>query len=895
MLRLADIEASDLSPMMQQYVREKHKRPDCILLFRLGDFYETFFDDAVLVSQELELTLTSRDCGLEERAPMAGVPYHAADNYIEKLIDKGYKIAICEQMEDPALAKGLVKREVVQVITPGTTTASKALEDKSNHYLASVFQLGTTFGLAALDLSTGDFSATQFISGLSVIHLYDEIYRLGPAEILCNPAFRDSALAQKLVRENFFLTSIDDHCFDPKAYTNFYEESPLNQDLLRMAASGLLYYVEDTQKQLPSHIKPLEIYQIDQFMKLGAGARTNLELSRSLRTLKKKASLLWVLDQCKTAMGSRMLKRWLEQPLLHPAEINYRLDAVEDLKESFILRQELRDMLQGMNDMERLLSKLSMGHMNARELDALCRSLEKIPPVKENLQRAKSTVVRKLGQSLENLTDLVDTLRRGLADDLPILIQDGGVIRDGFDEQVDHYREIKNKGASWIVELEQREKDKTGIKNLKVGYNKVFGYYIDVTKSNLHLVPENYQRKQTLANSERYILPELKEMEDQMLHAEQRLLDREYEVFVELRNLAKAHEAQIAHNAEAIASLDAWLSLAEIADRYNYVRPEISLDPILDIEGGRHPVVERMLDRGAFVSNDAYLDRDDTRLILLTGPNMSGKSTYMRQIALIVILAQMGSFVPAERATIGIVDQIFTRIGASDDLASGQSTFMVEMNEVAYILENASARSLLILDEIGRGTSTYDGLAIAWAVVEHVANKNILGARTLFATHYHELTELEGNVAGVKNFHVAVRREPTSISAAKSEGPQEQEIEFLHKIQPGPADESYGVEVAKLAGVDQAVVNRARLILHNLENEGQSQARRQKKKDIQVMEGQMDLFSSSLALRQNDEVMDRLVNLDVQNMTPMEALQELFDLSQEAKKLKRYQGENENF
>lgn len=879
-LQIDAINIEDLSPMMQQYVGEKRKRPDCVLFFRLGDFYELFFDDAILVSKELELTLTSRDCGLQSRAPMAGVPHHAAETYITRLVDKGYKIAICEQMEDPALAKGIVRREVVKIITPGTAMGQGQTDEKQNHYLVSVFQIGKSYGLAALDLSTGDFSATSLITGVSWVHVYDEIHRLKPAEVLANDAFLHSKLKTVLEEEHFYLTKLEDEHFGTARYKEYFDETPLNQDLLQAAASGLLYYVEDTQKQLPSHIKPLNVYELNHYMKIGASARTNLELSETIRERKKRGSLLWVLDQCKTAMGSRMLRRWLEQPLLHPVEIMERQKSVEAMVENFILRQELRDVLQGMNDIERLLSKLSMGQMNARELDALRLSLAKVPATKTLLENSTNTQLLQLAKQLDTLEDLVETLTHGLGDNLPILLHEGGLIREGFNEEVDYYREILAKGSTWILELEKQEKEKHNIKNLKVGFNKVFGYYIEVSKSNLNLVPEHYTRKQTLANAERYILPELKEMEEKILHAEKNLLEKEYELFVELRALAKEKEKHIAQNAHVLAELDCYLSLGEVADRNQYVKPEVVLEPILDIEQGRHPVVEKVLPNGAFVSNDAYLDVDASRMIILTGPNMSGKSTYMRQIAQICIMAQIGSFVPATRATVGICDQIFTRIGASDDLASGQSTFMVEMNEVAYILNHATSQSLLILDEIGRGTSTYDGLSIAWAVVEHVANKRILGARTLFATHYHELTDLEGVVTGVKNYHVEVK---------KRDG--EEEIQFLHKIAPGAADESYGVEVARLAGVNLAVVDRANEILYKLELEGQGQARHKQRKDQKIMEGQMDLFSSSLALRAHDDLIETLKNLDVQNMTPLDALRELYDLSMQAKKIEKHKGD----
>lgn len=873
-LRFEDIDRNDLSPMMQQYVAEKEKRPDCLLFFRLGDFYEMFFDDAVTVSRELELTLTSRDCGLEERAPMAGVPYHAAEQYISRLTEKGYKVAVCEQMEDPAQAKGIVKREVIRIVTPGTVTDLSKVDERKNNYLAAVYQIGIFYGLAAADLTTGDFQATQLLTGLTEVHLYDELCRIKPAEILCNPEFFASEMADRLRKENFYLTSLSHEHFSAKAYQDILPKPELNKDLLLAAASALLYYIEDTQKQLPSHMKNLEIYAISQFMHIGHSAARNLELTETIRDRRKKGSLLWVLDHCKTAMGSRLLRRWLEQPLLHPAEINHRLDQVEALYSAFILRQELREILNGMNDLQRLVSKLTLGNLNARDLAAMLRSLEKLPALKERLASAESPEIRAMAQRIDLLSDLSDTLKRGLADDLPIGLHDGGLIREGFDAEVDAYREAHEKGSSWILDLEAREREATGIKNLKVGYNRVFGYYLEVTKSNLAMVPEHYSPRQTLTNSQRYTIPELKEMEDKILHAERNLLEREYEVFCNLRDLTKAEGETISADAALLAELDCYLSLAEVAERNRYVRPEICLERVLDIKAGRHAVVEKMLDSGSFVANDAYLDNKEQRLILLTGPNMSGKSTYMRQIAQTVILAQMGSFVPADYAKIGICDQIFTRIGASDDLAGGQSTFMVEMTEVSHILQNATPASLLILDEIGRGTSTYDGLSIAWAVIEHIADHAILGARTLFATHYHELTDLEGLIPGIKNLHVAVR---------KREG--EKDICFLHHIEEGAADESYGVEVARLAGVPDEVVKRADDILYKLEQEGRGQAKRRVKPSPKVMEGQMDLFSSSMVLRQHDHIMETLAELDLNKMSMLEVYRELDNLSKEARQL----------
>lgn len=863
-----------LSPMMQQYMGAKLERPDCILFFRLGDFYEMFFDDAVLVSKELELTLTARECGLEEKAPMAGVPHHAVESYLEKLIDRGYKVAICEQVEDPAEAKGIVKREIVRIVTPGTVTDIGSIDESKNNYLMGIYQLGTAYAIANIDLTSGEFEATEILTGDTEAKLFNEIKRIDPAEIVINSKFKSSNVYENLIHEEYYMSVIGDEHFSEDDYEKYIPETARIRDLISRVASALLFYIEDTQKEIPGHINKLEVYETQEFMVIGSTARANLELTQTLRDRKKRGSLLWVLDQTETAMGSRMLRKWLEQPLLDSNLIGLRLDAVEEFYNSFILRQELKEILSGMSDISRLSGKLSMKQLNARELQALARTLAKIPGIVELAKETDSKILQRITNELEPLETMVNVLNQALQDELPIAIQEGGLIKDGFDEVVDENREISENGSNWILNFEKEEKDKYGIKNLKVAYNRVFGYFIEVTKSNLNLVPEHYTRKQTLANAERYIIPELKDMEDKILGAKQRLETREYEVFIELRNMAADHVEIIQKNADLLASLDALLSLAEVAERNNYVRPEIVEESIIDVKDGRHPVVERTLKNSDFIANDTDMD-DGSEVILLTGPNMSGKSTYMRQVAQILVLAQMGSFVPASYAKIGITDQIFTRIGASDDLSSGQSTFMVEMNELAYILENASSRSLLILDEIGRGTSTYDGLAIAWAVLERVANKNILGARTLFATHYHELTELEKSIDNIKNYHVTVEK------ANKSS-----EIKFLHKIEKGPTDQSYGIEVAKLAKVPSSLVNRAYEILYSLENTGKIKYSKSNNKRT-VMDGQIDLFSSSLAMEKNDKIMGKLENLDVQNMTAMEALQVLYNLSEEAKKLNK--------
>ncbi len=869
------IDRDQLSPMMIQYLDQKEKWPDCLLFFRLGDFYEMFFDDALIAAKELEIALTSRDCGLKERAPMCGVPYHSADGYINKLIERNYKIAICEQVEDPASAKGLVRREVVRVITPGTVTDINNLDEKKNNYLVSVYQLADYFGIAAMDLSTGSFEATFIAVGATHEKLLDEIERFKPAEMICNEMFVESGMAERVMsRREVIITAAPDETFDYSVWSDYLPESEPSKVMWGHAASGILSYIKKTQVEVPDHIRGVRVYSIADHLHLDVSARKNLELTETLRDQSRKGSLLWTLDRTCTAMGGRMLRNWVEQPLINPHDIGLRLDAVEELKDRFIERQELRDRLQGLSDIVRLNGKLSMGNVNARDLVALTNALQRIPAIKECVAGFQTQLIRTVDEQLDPLTETAGRLTQALNPDPPIQLKEGGLIREGFDERVDQLREADKNGRQWILDLEAREREKTGVKNLKVGYNRVFGYYIEITKSNYDLIPAEYIRKQTLANSERFYTEELKSMEDRILGAQQRVIDLEYELFCEIRDQVREKTERLDQIGLALSTLDTLQALAEQADRGQYCKPIVDLSDQLLIRDGRHPVVEKMLGPGEFVPNDTLMDMRDNRMMLITGPNMSGKSTYMRQVAQIVLLAQMGSFVPASHAHIGVTDSIFTRIGASDDLSAGDSTFMVEMKEVASIMSQATARSLLILDEIGRGTSTYDGLSIAWAVIEEIADTAKLGCRTLFATHYHELTDLEGVVVGIQNYHVKVDE-------------QKDDIVFLHKIERGGTDESYGVEVAKLAGVPSDVVARARELLAMLEKANDGKAKLRIRQNARPMDGQIDLFSSSLALRQYDSIIDQLKELDVQKMTPLDALNTLYELAREAQKIDR--------
>lgn len=864
-----------LTPMMQQYLDIKEHYKDSILFFRIGDFYEMFFEDAELASRELEITLTGKDCGMEERAPMCGVPYHAAHVYISRLINKGYKVAICDQMEDPALAKGIVKRDVSRIITPGTVIDPTMLEEKKNNYIMSVYCQQIYFGIAVADISTGEFYATQITWGSSMRKLIDEAARYRPAEIVTNSDLPKNPEYQKFFADypGIRPSVIEDEVFEASnAEEKIKEtigENPFKDFELAQCASGaLIAYLEETQKIDLKHIESIQIYKIEQYMVLDSASRRSLEITETMRDGKKKGSLLWVLDKTATAMGGRKLRHWIEQPLLDADEINLRLDAVAELKDSFMVRSELLELLRGVYDIQRLTSKLVYGTINARDLLAMKSSMSRLPHIKELLSGLKSGQNRRLFERLDLLEDLYTLIDDSISEDAPLSVKEGGIIKDGYDELVDEYRKATTEGKTWISELESRERERTGIKNLKIKYNDNFGYFFEVTKSNLAQVPEDYVRKQTLVNCERFTTDELKKLENTILGAEKKVIEREYNLLCEVRETASKQVRRLKSTADCIAELDALCSFAEVADRNQYVRPEVYDGGTIEIKNGRHPVVEKMLTDSQFVPNDTLLDCEENRVLIITGPNMAGKSTYMRQVALITLMAQAGSFVPAEYAKIGMTDRIFTRIGASDDLASGQSTFMVEMNEVANILKNATSKSLLILDEIGRGTSTYDGLSIAWAVIEYINDKARLGARTLFATHYHELTELEDKLHGIKNYCVSVRKKG-------------EDIIFLRKINRGGADRSYGVEVARLAGIPDQVTEMARNILEELSKAdiNQNSGRRKAK----PVEGQLDLFTASTLTKAEHEVLDELRKLDPSALTPLDALNRLYGLQQKLK------------
>ena len=876
-----------LTPMMQQYMAIKEQYKDCILFYRLGDFYEMFYDDALTASRELEITLTGKNCGQEERAPMCGVPYHAVDVYLNKLVAKGYKVAICEQAEDPKQAKGIVKREVIRIVTPGTNLSQQALDEGRNNYLMCLVYDNNQFGLAITDISTGDFYTTEVAT---LKELYDEIHRFSPSEIICNDSFymsgaslddfkdrlhvsvstldtwyMDEAVSVQKIKEHFKVASLDG-----LGLTDFPSGT--------LAVGALLLYLYETQKNTLDNLTKITPYRSGGYMIIDSATNRNLELIETLRDKQKKGSLLWVLDKTKTAMGARLMRNWIEQPLIEKKKITARQDAVEELYNDMITREEIREYLNAVYDLERLVTRISYRTANPRDLIAFKTSLGMIPPVKQLLSQAKSAELKEIDERMDCLEDIYDLIEKSIQDEPPIMIREGGMIKEGYNEDVDKFRLSRTEGKTWLAELEAREKEKTGIKNLRVRYNKVFGYYLEVTNSYKELVPEDWTRKQTLANAERYITPELKELEDMILGAEDKLAALEYDLYCEVRDSIGEQVVRIQETAKAIAHLDVLASLACVAQSNDYVRPSINTKGVIDIQGGRHPVVEKMNNNQMFIDNDTYLDNKNHRISIITGPNMAGKSTYMRQSALIVLMAQIGSFVPAKSANIGIVDRIFTRVGASDDLASGQSTFMVEMTEVANILRNATSRSLLILDEIGRGTSTFDGLSIAWAVVEHISNPKLLGAKTLFATHYHELTELEGKLDSVNNYCIAVRE-------------QGDDIIFLRKIIRGGADKSYGIQVARLAGVPDSVIDRAKEIASWLEETDVTdkaknlQVRTSAKKKEVVREAvpaekQMSLFDIYPA---DHPVLKELAELDVSNMTPIQALNTLYELQKRLK------------
>ena len=864
--------------MMVHYCQTKCAYKDSILFYRLGDFYEMFFEDAKTVSRELELTLTGKDCGLSERAPMCGIPYHAAETYINRLIDKGYKVAICEQVEDPKTAKGIVKREVTRVVTPGTNLNMQELDEGKNNYLMAIVCVGDHFGVSTADITTGDCYVTEIDEERK---LWDEINKFLPAEIICNDAFLVSGVDVDDLRNRLHISVFaleswyfgDDLC--KQTLLEHFKISSLeglglaDYDSGVIAAGSLFRYLLDTQKNTMEHMNKIIPYTTDRYMVIDSSSRRNLELVETLREKQKRGSLLWVLDKTKTAMGARMLRSFVEQPLIDADAINERLDAVTELNMQAMLREEIREYLNPVYDLERLVSRISYRSANPRDLLAFKMSLEMIPHIKNLLANFTSPLLVRINEQMDGLEDLYTLLEASITEDPPLAVKEGGIIREGYNEQVDTYRNSKTQGKSWLAQLEAEEKEKTGIRNLKIKYNKVFGYYLEVTNSFKDLVPEYYTRKQTLTNAERYITPKLKELEDMILGAEDKLFALEYDLFCQVREELAAQIPRIQETAKAIAQLDVYASLSVVAQRNNYVRPTVNTKGVIDIKNGRHPVVEKMINNDMFIANDTYLDNGSKRVSVITGPNMAGKSTYMRQTALIVLMAQIGSFVPAEKAKIGVVDRIFTRVGASDDLASGQSTFMVEMTEVA--------KSLLILDEIGRGTSTFDGLSIAWAVIEHISNTKLLGAKTLFATHYHELTELEGKIPGVNNYCIAVKE-------------RGDDIVFLRKIVKGGADKSYGIQVAKLAGVPDSVLDRAKELVDELVHTDitstfkdlAENSRKTKPKAVHYDEVDLEQISLFDTV-QDQDIIEELKNLDITMLTPMDAMNTLYRLQNKLK------------
>ena len=879
---------AELTPMMKQYMETKSQYQDCILFYRLGDFYEMFFDDALTASRELEITLTGKNCGQEERAPMCGVPYHAVEGYLNKLVSRGYKVAICEQTEDPKQAKGIVKREVVRIVTPGTNVDAQALDETKNNYIMCIVYIADRYGISVADISTGEYLVTELPDSA---RLMDEISRFVPAEIICNEAFYMSGMDLDGLKDRLGITiySLESWYFDDslcreKLLEHFHVSGfgglgLEDYDCGIISAGALLQYLLETQKNSLSNLTHITPYVTGKYMLLDSATRRNLELCETLREKQKRGSLLWVLDKTKTAMGARMLRKCVEQPLIDKKEIVLRLDAVEELKNQAISREEIREYLSPVYDLERLLTKITYGTANPRDLTAFKTSLEMLPPIRYLLEEMQSDLLKEIYKDMDSLEDLCSLLKSAIRDEPPIAMKEGNIIRDGYNEEVDKLRRAKSDGKDWLAKLENEEREKTGIKNLKIKYNKVFGYYLEVTNSYKSMVPDYYTRKQTLANAERYITPELKELEDMILGAEDKLYALEYELYCGVRDQIASQVDRIQRTAKAVAWLDTFTSLALVAERNGYVRPNINEKGVIDIKDGRHPVVERMIPNGTFISNDTYLDDKKHRISVITGPNMAGKSTYMRQAALIALMAQVGSFVPASKANIGLSDRIFTRVGASDDLASGQSTFMVEMTEVANILRNATSRSLLILDEIGRGTSTFDGLSIAWAVIEYISDSRLLGAKTLFATHYHELTELEGKISNVNNYCIAVKEKGDDIV-------------FLRKIVKGGADKSYGIQVAKLAGVPDLVIERAKEIVEELSNEDitakvseiASKERAAKKKPKTRKYDEVDIAQMSLFdTVKDDDVLEELKNIDVGNMTPIDALNTIYRLQNKLK------------
>ena len=882
------MDLSQLSPMMQHYMETKKEYPDCILFYRLGDFYEMFFDDALTVSKELEITLTGKDCGLSERAPMCGVPFHAVDSYLYRLVQKGYKVAIAEQMEDPKQAKGLVKREVIRVVTPGTITSSQVLDETKNNYLMGIVYMDGIYGISTADISTGDFMVTEVDSERE---LFDEINKFSPSEIICNNALYMSGVDMDELKNRYqvVITALDSRFFGEESCRRILMEHFKVGALVGLgledyatgiiAAGAVMQYIYETQKSTLEHITTVTPYSTGQYMVIDTSTRRNLELVETMREKQKRGTLLWVLDKTKTAMGARLLRACIEQPLIHRDEIIRRQNAVEELNMNYISREEICEYLNPIYDLERLIGRISYKTANPRDLIAFRSSLEMLPYIKQILGEFNSELLAEFGRELDPLQDIFRLIGDAIVEEPPITVREGGIIKDGYNQEADKLRQAKTEGKNWLAELEAKEKEKTGIKTLKVKFNKVFGYYFEVTNSFKDQVPDYYIRKQTLTNAERFTTDELKQLEDIIMGAEEKLVSLEYDLFCEVRDKIGAEVIRIQKTAKSIAGIDVFCSLSVVATRRNYVKPSINDKGVIQIKNGRHPVVEQMMRDDMFVANDTFLDNGKNRLSVITGPNMAGKSTYMRQVALIVLMAQLGSFVPAQEADIGICDRIFTRVGASDDLASGQSTFMVEMTEVANILRNATRNSLLVLDEIGRGTSTFDGLSIAWAVIEHISNSKLLGAKTLFATHYHELTELEGTIAGVKNYCIAVKE-------------QGDDIVFLRKIVRGGADKSYGIQVAKLAGVPDSVIARAKEIAEEL-SDADITARAKEIAEIssnitqhkavpkpdEVDMQQLSFFDTV----KDDDIIRELDSLELSTMTPLDAMNTLYRLQTKLK------------
>lgn len=876
---------TEYTPMMQHYLKTHEEYKDCILFYRLGDFYEMFFDDAKVVSKELELTLTGKSCGAEERAPMCGIPYHAAGTYLTRLVKKGYKVAICEQVEDPKLAKGMVKREVTRVVTPGTTLNAQALDETKNNYIMCITYISDHYGISSADITTGDYYVTEVDSERKLL---DEVNKYQPTEIICNEAFYISGIDidDMKNRMGIVIYSLDAWYFSDETAQMTLKDHFKVRDLEGLgladydsgvvAAGALLKYLYETQKTTLSNLVAIHPYTTGKFMIIDSSTRRNLELVETLREKQKRGSLLWVLDKTRTAMGARTLRSFVEQPLIERTEIEERYDAIDEFNTNAITREEIREYLNPVYDLERLITRVTYQTANPRDLIAFRNSIHMLPPIKTLMSDFQSPLLKRLYEQLDTLDELYELIERSITEEPPLTLHDGGILKEGYNEEVDRLRKAKTDGKSWLADLETKEREKTGIKNLKIKYNKVFGYYLEVTNSFKDMVPDYFTRKQTLANAERFITPELKELEDVILGAEDKLIVLEYELFREVRQKVADEVVRIQKTAKAVAQIDVFASLATVAEQNNYCRPKLNEKGLIDIKDGRHPVVERMIQNEMFVANDTYLDNGSNRVSIITGPNMAGKSTYMRQSALIVLMAQIGSFVPAKSAKIGIVDRIFTRVGASDDLASGQSTFMVEMSEVANILRNATSNSLLILDEIGRGTSTFDGLSIAWAVVEHISNPRLLGAKTLFATHYHELTELEGKLNSVNNYCIAVKEKGDDIV-------------FLRKIVKGGADKSYGIQVAKLAGVPDNVIERAKEIVEELSNNditeivqnisAEGSSKRSKPKLDEVDLEQISLLDTM----DNDTILNELKELDLGQMTPIEAMNKLYELQNKVK------------